>query len=115
MNIPFLAFLFTLSLFSQIQNDKAKATCNKEPSKINYFEASHSQIFNEDNYFDPIPCNPPTGVIVSNVEFNTAIVSWMPTTSVDFNEYIYEIRTSGIPGAVLPTVLVTVETSELTQ
>lgn len=44
-------------------------------------------------------CLPPTNVLVSNIDKNTATISWTASSTVPANGYAYEIRTSGAAGS----------------
>jgi len=44
-------------------------------------------------------CSPPTGVVVNNITSVSAVLNWTASSSAPGVAYIYEVRTSGLPGS----------------
>ncbi|MCA6423363.1 MAG: T9SS type A sorting domain-containing protein [Flavobacterium sp.] len=44
-------------------------------------------------------CNPPTGVVVNNITSISAVLNWTASSSAPGEAYLYEVRTSGLPGS----------------
>lgn len=77
------------------------------PSGTNdYFAFAHGYggifrgIYVDDVHYEPIPsCQTPTGITVTNLTTNSALLNWNAATINNENGYTYELRTSGNAGS----------------